>query len=578
MEASAIYHSMEKRFCFALGNGKFRFRLKAKKGDIRRVIFHAQDKYLPLHLLDTRFTIPMERAVSDQVSDYFETTARIDVICLRYFFELEDHQGNVLYYSNYRFSQTPPGDIEDMFDLPQTLREDEAFEAPQWAANKIVYQIFPSRFATSKAVPDRVWYQSPMGNSGRLRGDLRGIIGKLPHIRALGADVVYMTPIFQANSYHKYDTVDYYKVDPEFGTEADLRELVEKAHSLGLRVILDAVFNHTSRDFFAFRDILEHGERSRYAGWYFIDQYPPQMPRDQKPSYKTFGYHGYMPKLNLANPQAAEYFLGVARYWMRRCGIDGWRLDVGDEVNHGFWRSFRKAVKTENPQALIIGEAWHYIPDFLDGDQWDTMMNYDFRSAVLGFAAWDTHTPSQFLGRLGFLRGNVHSRMYPLLWNLLDSHDTPRLLHECGENRDKARLAIAIQMLLPGMPMIYYGDEFGLTGGRDPDCRRGMLWQESRQDRSLWQWYRQLIELRKSNDILTNGTTVDTFADDDAGVAAITRRLGSKKLTLIFYNGSKPTTLTQFQGTDLLTGKPFDGRLKPYDALLLEPTNKASSV
>ena len=320
-----------------------------------------------------------------------------------------------------------------------------------WAANKVVYQIFPTRFASSRPVPDRIWYQAPIGPSTDLKGDLRGILSRLPYLRDLGVDVLYLTPIFQANSCHKYDTVDYFQVDSRLGTEEDLRQLVQQAHAMGMRVILDAVFNHTSRDFFAFRDILEKGETSPYCSWYYIRSFPIRTKRGEKPTYKTFSYYGGMPKLNLQNPQVQEYVFQVVRYWMRACQIDGWRLDVGDEISHSFWKAFRKVVKAENPQALIVGEVWHYAGDFLEGDEWDTMMNYDFQGAVLGFVHGGPQAATQFVQRMGFLRGNAHTHVYPVLWNLIDSHDTQRAMRSCGDNPDRFRLAAAMQLLSTGM-------------------------------------------------------------------------------------------------------------------------------
>ena len=453
MNLAAIRHEATQEYCFCLEPGKFLFRLQTGKDDLCRVTLHSRDKYLPLEIKDTRRAVPMKRVACDGLRDYYEAEMEFHMVCLRYCFELEDCSGQRLFFSNSGFTQEIPADTERLFDCPQTLREEERFCVPDWAANKVVYQIFPSRFANHEPVADSLWYQAPIDRDTNLGGSLKGITAHLDYIRDLGVDVLYLTPIFRSDSTHKYDTIDYYTIDPSFGTADDLKELVSQAHARGLRVILDGVFNHTSPKFFAFQDIVAHQEHSAYKDWYYIRQFPLcQEPYHQ--NYKCFGYYWGMPKLNLRCPAAAAYFTEVALYWLREAGVDGWRLDVGDEISHEFWRGFRKAIKAEFPQALIVGEIWHHAPDFLQGDQWDSVMNYPFYRSVLDFAATGSIPASAFLDALGFQRSNIHTCAYPLLWNLLGSHDTARLLYLCGENRQKQKLAAALQLLLPGMPMI----------------------------------------------------------------------------------------------------------------------------
>ena len=277
-----------------------------------------------------------------------------------------------------------------------------------------------------------------------------------------------------------------------------------------------------------------------------------------------------MPKLNLRCPAAAAYFTEVALYWLREAGVDGWRLDVGDEISHEFWRSFRKAIKAEFPQALIVGEIWHHAPDFLQGDQWDSVMNYPFYRSVLDFAATGSIPASAFLDALGFQRGNIHTCAYPLLWNLLGSHDTARLLYLCGENRQKQKLAAALQLLLPGMPMIYYGDEIGMTGANDPDCRRGMLWDEARQDKGTLHWYRRLLQLRREEPAIVSGQSVCTEARDEDGLIFIVRKLAGKYVVLLFHAMDNAVSLPALAGKwDLLNERVFDGTLRGIGAMVL---------
>ncbi len=570
MNYSAVYHEATSRYCYALAPGRFLFRLQAGREDLRRVTLHTQDKYLSPRVRDTRRATPMRKACASRFHDHYEAELEFRVVCLRYYFELEDRAGNITYYANGEFVDEPPTNIDRMFDCPQTLREEECFTTPAWARNAVIYQIFPARFATSKTVPDKTWYKAPIGPMADLKGDLRGIIDRLDYIARLGVQVIYMTPIFRSSSRHKYDTLDYYAIDPSFGTREELIELVDKAHARGLRVVLDGVFNHTAPDFFAFADLKEKGEASEYRDWYYCESLPPKAPLGRA-NYKCFGYYFGMPKLNQQNPATARYFIDVALYWLREAKIDGWRLDVADEIGHSFWKQFRAAVKAEFPDALIVGEVWHHSPDFLQGDEWDSAMNYPFYTSVLDLVAAGSIPPSRFLANLGFLQGTLHTNVTPVLWNLIGSHDTPRILHQCGENDAKHRLAAALQLLWPGMPMIYYGDEVGMTGAHDPDCRRGMLWDPARQNAETLTWYRALIAARRAYPCLTEGRVTGEEVDDKNGVILQTRALDGQSLTVVFHCAGGSTPLPACRGRrDILTGRVFDGVLQPWQTVVLE--------
>ena len=570
MEHAAVRHFADKRYCYAVEKGRILIRLETKKGDGARVVLHVQEKYLPVSFMDTRQQRPMTLVCSDRYTDYYEAEVNVDMVCLRYFFQIEGRDGETVYYGNHVFTDACITDIEYMFDCPQTLREEEVFELPSWARNKVVYQIFPSRFATDQDVPEETWYQAPIKNSADLKGSLRGIISRLEHIKSLGADILYMTPIFRSGSSHKYNTDDYFQIDPSFGDKEDLKELVERAHGLGMYVILDGVFNHTSIDFFAFRDIRENKERSKYLDWYYIQDFPLVMEHGKKPSYKTFSYAGMMPKLNLRNREVADFVIQTATYWIRECGIDGWRLDVADEINHGFWKRFRQEVKAVKKDALIVGEIWHFAGDFLEGDQWDSVMNYPFHRSVLELAARGELAPSAFLGKLAFLRGNLNRALEGYLWNLIDSHDTERFLHSAGDDVRRQMLAAALQLLLPGMPMIYYGDEVGMTGGSDPDCRRGMLWEGSRQNQTLFHYYQTLIHIRHQYPALTEGTLTEQSADDERGLITIKRQQGRQRLRLLFHVKAGTLILPELAGRkNLVDNRDFSGILGDFEAAVL---------
>jgi glycosidase len=244
---------------------------------------------------------------------------------------------------------------------------------------------------------------------------------------------------------------------------------------------------------------------------------------------------------------------------------------VGDEVSHVFWKRFRKAIKEVKEDAIIIGEIWHYAGDFLEGDEWDSVMNYPFLQAVVDFVAAGNTTPSQFLGDLGFLRGNLHPDSHKCLLNLIDSHDTSRFMHLCKNKKKKHKLGAALQILSPGMPMIYYGDEFGMEGAHDPDCRRGMLWDEERQDKKMFEWYCNLIKIRKEHSCVTDGDMISNESDDDRGLLIFTKKYEDDELTFIYHNNNETVEIDSHIGEmNLINGKKFDGSIKGYDVIVLK--------
>ena len=570
MEYSAIFHDMDKRFCYAIEKDLFVIRVQVKKDDMKEIILHYEDKYIPMEREDTRKTIVMKKVATSQFHDYYEAQVRMHLICLRYFFEFTDMQGEKVYYGNYEFDKESITNRDRMFDCPQNLREEEMFEVPDWAANKVVYQIFPSRFAASQPVDKKLWYKAPITPMDDLHGDFRGIIDHLDHIQDLGIDVIYMTPSFKSNSCHKYDTIDYYEIDPSFGTKEELKELVQKAHDRGMKVVMDAVFNHTGKEFFAFKDILEKGEKSKYLDWYYIDELPLKGKWGEIPNFLCFGYYGGMPKLNLKNPEVEKYITDIACYWIRECDIDGWRLDVGDEISHFFWKRFRRAIKAVKKDMLIIGEIWHYAGDFLEGDEWDTVMNYPFYLNLIDLLADEKISVSQFVQNLGYLKGRLHKKCYPLMWNLIDSHDTARFLHLCKDNKKKQHLAAAFQLLLPGMPMIYYGDEYAMPGANDPDCRRGMYWDEEYQDKEMFEWYKRLLQVRKAHTCIVEGELAESITRDEDETIVLIRKNGEETIALIFNCSNHTKEFKEYaQKQDLLTEKVFDGKVEALDAAVI---------
>ncbi len=547
MIKAAIMHEATREYCYCVAPDTFKIRIVTARDDVKGIVLHGRDKYLSLEISDTRFSVPMEKIASDDIRDYFEAEVKMNMLCLRYYFEITDNHGHKVFFGDDQLLDYEPTDIEEMFDCPQSLREEGVALFPKWAEGKVVYQIFPSRFATSKYVSEEQWYKTPIEWNDKLCGDLWGIINKLDYLKELGVDIVYLTPIFKANTEHKYDTVDYYQVDPDFGGNEALKELVVQIHKRGMYIMLDGVFNHTSDKFFAFEDVLKNGEESQYKDWYFIDSFPlDRGSKERKPNYKTFGYYGGMPKLNLTNKDALEYVKGVICHYLTDYGIDGWRLDVADEIGHKFWKEMRIAAKAIKPDALIVGEDWHICADFLEGDEWDSCMNYAWFKA-LGRLYGGNGPIHEFVSKLGQVRGRYHSDVFPLLWNLMDSHDTKRFLSYACEEGGKGKMlsAAALTMLFPGCPFIYYGDEVGMAGDYDPDNRRGMLWDtEKYADPDMLDAYKRLSAFRHQHEELWREVPEVVFVDEVQRVMAFKQ----DKLVMIFNLREDKVDLKELNG------------------------------
>lgn len=404
---------------------------------------------------------------------------------------------------------------------------------PDWVKDAVFYQIFPDRFARSERVPKagnlEAWDAAPTPH-GYKGGDLIGVAEHLEHIAGLGANAIYFCPVFQSASNHRYHTHDYEKVDPMLGGESALRELIDAAHDRGIKVVLDGVFNHASRGFFQFNDILENGSQSAYVDWFHIEAYPLRAYHGKEPTnYKAWWGMPALPKFNTDTPAVREFLWGIAEQWIR-FGADGWRLDVANEIDDdAFWQEFRRRVRAVNPEAYIVGEIWEEAQRWLRGDQFDATMNYPFTRLALGFFGRSTLDRATIapsgLGTLETLDAPEMARrldrllaLYPwevtlVQMNLLDSHDTPRFVTSVSGDTSAFRLATVFQMAFPGAPCVYYGDEIGLQGRHDPDNRRGMPWDEKSWDRGNLEFMRRAIAARHDLLALRRGRYRTLFAD-----------------------------------------------------------------
>lgn len=407
---------------------------------------------------------------------------------------------------------------------------------PDWVQDAVFYQIFPDRFANGDLSHDppnaQPWEATPTpwGFHG---GDLRGIIQHFDYLLDLGVNALYLNPIFQATSNHRYNTTDYYQIDPKLGSLADFRAFLSLAHKNDVRVILDGVFNHCGRGFFAFNDILENQEHSPYVNWFHIKNFPVE-------AYSTGDARDYLgwwsmkslPKFNTDNPDVRRYILDVARYWIEQ-GIDGWRLDVPNEIDDdSFWAEFRHVVKSSNPEAYILGEIWNADHRWVGDSHFDGLMNYPVRDALLRLLFAGTLDIPHFSEKVESLLEYYPRENAYAMYVTAGTHDTERLLTKVGGDIDKAKLAFMFLFAYPGAPAIYYGDEIGLMGGKDPDCRGAFPWSKSRWNTALRDWVKQLIALRKSREALRRGNFLRMCMDVKEACYAFARLTGDEQVVV----------------------------------------------
>lgn len=420
------------------------------------------------------------------------------------------------------------------------------YSHPEWVQRAVFYQIFPDRFARGTANHDPASLQHWGGEptyTDRQGGDLTGVIEHFDYLEDLGINALYFNPIFASGSNHGYDTTDYYKVDPHFGTGDLLKRLIEQAHARGWHVMLDGVFNHTGLKFAPFVDLVEKGEQSLYKDWYFCHSFPLRLEEGQQ-TYECWGNDYRLPKLNVANPQTRDFLLDVATYWVREFGIDGWRLDAANEVDPEFWKAFRAAVRSVKADTYLVGEIWQPAQEWLQGDQFDGVTNYPWRGAVLDFFAYEKTRPSEFDQVLQSTRQGVGADVPAWSFNIVGSHDTERVRTLCQNDPLRHGQILLFQMAYLGVPNIYYGDEIGIEGGKDPDNRRAMPWNESQWDQGLRDFYKKVIAARHEHSALQGGNFETALVDDEQAVYGFLRCDEAERALVLFNRNTQPATVS----------------------------------
>lgn len=524
----AIHHIPQSNYSYGYDSETLHIRVKTKKGEVKGAKLRIGDPYIwdeggceggNMNAGGGQWvggeSITMRKEVETEYFDHWIAEYKPSFKRSRYAFILEGHDETILFTEKRVHVLDGNNDmgklsrISDFYCFPY-LNSIDVARAPEWAKDIFWYQIFPDRFYNGdKSIdPENVqpWGTEPTGDNF-MGGDLQGVIDKLDYLTDLGITGLYFCPIFKATKNHRYDTISYLEIDPTLGDEETFRTLVKEAHKRGMKIMLDAVFNHLGYYSPQWQDVIKNGEDSKYKDWFHIKKFPvvdrPLHELDGRNlNYEVFGRTPLMPKLNTENKDVVEYLLKVAEYWVGEMDIDAWRLDVCNEVDHVFWRKFRERVLSVKPETYILGEVWHDGLPWLMGDQFHSVMNYPLSDAIKEYFCTRDLNSQEFKYMVNKVNVSYPMQVNEVTFNLLDSHDTPRLLTVAGKSKKKAKLSLLFMFTQAGAPCIYYGTEVSMEGNQGMGQelhRRCMIWNEDKQDKNMYEFIQRLIEMRKEN-------------------------------------------------------------------------------
>ena len=493
MNEYALYHKTESNYCYPTSKNEITIRLRtSNKDNISKIYLVYGCKY---DFYSIQHQKEMELRYVDKLYNYYEVHLKLKDVRLTYVFKiLSDYK--TFYFSEDGLSTTYDFKFNfyNCFQYAY-IHSSDIHKEVDFMKDAIFYEIFIDRFAIGNKKKDMSyinmkWNELPTPKSFA-GGDLQGIIDNLSYLKTLGINGIYLTPIFKSISNHKYDIEDYYKIDEQFGDEEVLMKLVKTAHNKGIKIILDAVFNHISENSPLFQDVLTNGKKSKYYNWFIF----------KNKEYECFSICKYMPKLNTDNKEVQDYLINVGKYYIEKYDIDGWRLDVSDEVSHSFWKRFRNELKSLGKEIILIGENWHDANKFLQGDEFDSIMNYAFTKALLDYLAFNKFSSKDMSDKLNELLTRNTEQVNKMMLNLIDTHDTLRFFTEVNKDLDKYLIALALLFFYEGVPCIYYGDESLMEGGYDPDSRRGFTKDIKNKAFKL---ITKLTELRKEQEFINS--------------------------------------------------------------------------
>lgn len=581
MDFTGVYHRTTEQMSYSLNESELIVNLKTGY-DVKRVFLYYGDPFEAGILggnekwTGVREEIVYKKRLKHQI--WWTTTLVPKYKRCKYYFELHTDD-EVWYYFEDGFltkeQMEMDGRMLQCFTVPW-MNPADVNRTPDWVNNTIWYQIFPDRFCNGTPGDDREgilpWKnEGEVKNEERYGGNLEGIRQKLPYLKELGITGIYLNPIMEADSNHKYDTKDYTKIDPQFGDSETMKRLVAEAHEHGIRVMVDAVFNHCGKDFAPWLDVKKNGRDSAYADWFMVNDWTilnkEASTRDGR--YYSFAFADKMPKLNTNSEAVISYFQDVCEGWIRDYDIDGIRFDVGNEVSHRFLKRIRDHVKAIKPDIYLLGEIWHDASQWLMGDEYDSVMNYPLMSGIHDFFIDPTMKKEDFEYMINHCYTMYMQQSNNVLFNLLDSHDTERLMNRFHD-LDLFYQQLAILFTMPGSPCIYYGTEIAMEGSFDPDCRRCMPWDliQTEENQQKIHEIQKLIHLRKTEPALRSLYFHFPEAYDEPRLVQYIKLDQEQNKTEILLNCTEEPVTVKGEGEILFQRQYQDGRLEPKGVLI----------
>lgn len=578
MKLEGILHRCGAADCYARNEKELVINIKTNK-EITSVVLVQEDPYVNGISGRIPWTgVPQIMQLSLEQKEYFVWTAVVSPKFkrLQYYFEVISGEEKRILMEDGIYTEQElllDGLMKQYFKYAW-MNPSDLYRAPQWVENTFWYQIIPDRFCRIAQASDNRkladWENTAdMEYNQFYGGNLRGITSKLPYLYALGINGIYLTPIFESPSDHKYNTTDYLKISSDFGTDRDFRELVEKAHASGIKVMIDAVFNHCGCDFFAWKDVIKHGKASRYYDWFFIQKENfggEEKTKDGR--YFSFAFEAQMPKLNTNHPEVAGYFCRVCKEWIAKWDVDGIRFDVGNEIAHSFIRRLREELKAVKPELFLLGEIWHDAGPWLGGEEYDSVMDYPYMETIHNFFVNKGWSARDFMYQMNRCYSLYTSMVNRVLFHFLDSHDVGRVFSRCG-NEDVFFQQMALLVTMTGTPCILYGTEIAMEGKCGPYNRKPMAWDklQNGEPGQIYQEVRALIWLRRKYN--------DTLKKCDIRWQIIKKRFlcyerpGEDTIAVYLNAEKEPWQLPPFEGEILYARKYSEKVLAPDGTLIV---------
>lgn len=510
MKKSEIFHRSFAELCYAIGEDNLKISIYTGL-DAHKVTICQGDPYLAGIMggkgrwSGTNIEMSDVKILDNQ--KLWSITISPEYKRLKYYFIVENELEKLYCFEEGIYTEV---ELKNMnfprcFLMPWMNSSDVA-KTPKWVEDTIWYQIFPERFCNGNSSINpphcKEWKSKKVHFSDMYGGDLEGIIQKIDYIKNLGVSGIYLNPIFKSNTNHKYNTEDYEVIDPCFGDEQTFIRLVNEAHKRGIKIMIDAVFNHSGWEFDKWQDVVKNGENSRYKDWFMVNYFPIRKAGDSKDkNFYTFAFSKGMPKLNTNNKEVADYLIGLCKKWVAKWKIDAIRFDVGNEVSHRFLRRLRDEVKELNPNVYLVGEIWHDSINWLMGDEYDAVMNYPLTEGIKRFFNEPQLTSHYLECHFNRMLSDYPEQICRVQMNMFDSHDTIRLINAVQKNHNRFYQIFSVLFTLYGSPSIYYGTEIALEGGYDPDCRRCMPWDDIENGKfaDITEKIKSLIAIRNEN-------------------------------------------------------------------------------